>query len=42
LSSGALLARYGWATVTELVFPVILMAVVLLTWGTFMRRPEPV
>jgi MFS family permease len=42
LSSGALLARYGWATVTELVFPVILAAVVLLAWGTFTRRPEPV
>jgi MFS family permease len=42
LSSGALLARYGWATVTELVFPVILAAVVLLAWETFTRRPEPV
>jgi len=42
LSSGALLARYGWATVTELVFPVVLVAVMLLAWGTFTRRAEPV
>jgi MFS family permease len=42
LSSGALLARYGWATVTELVFPVILVAIALLAWTTFMRRPEPI
>jgi MFS family permease len=42
LSSGALLARYGWATVTELVFPVVLVAIVLLAWGTFRREPEPV
>src|SRR6201996_5974172 len=42
LSSGALLARYGWATVTELVFPVVLVAIVLLAWGTLRREPEPV
>jgi MFS family permease len=42
LSSGALLARYGWATVTELVFPVVLVAAMLLAWGTFARRAEPV
>jgi MFS family permease len=41
LSSGALLARYGWTTVTELVFPVVIAAVVLLAWGTFARRAQP-
>ncbi len=41
-SSGALLTRYGWTAVTELVFPVILAAVVLLAWGTLARRPNPV
>jgi MFS family permease len=42
LSSGALLARYGWTTVTELVFPVVIAAAVLLAWGTFARRAQPV
>ena len=42
LSSGALLARYGWTAVTELVFPVVIAAALLLAWGTFMRRAEPV
>jgi MFS family permease len=42
LSSGALLARYGWTTVTELVFPVVIAATVLLAWGTVSRRAEPV
>jgi predicted MFS family arabinose efflux permease len=42
LSSGALLARYGWTTVTELVFPVVIAATVLLAWGTVARRAEPV
>jgi MFS family permease len=42
LSSGVLLARYGWATVTELVFPVALVAIALLAWGTFRRGSEPV
>jgi MFS family permease len=42
LSSGALLARYGWTAVTELVFPVVIAAVALLAWTTFTRRPEPV
>jgi hypothetical protein len=41
LSSGALLARYGWTTVTELVFPVVIAAAVLLAWGTFARRAQP-
>jgi predicted MFS family arabinose efflux permease len=42
LSSGALLARYGWTAVTELAFPVVIAAAVLLAWGTFTRRTEPV
>ena len=43
LSSGALLARYGWTTVTELVFPVVIAAAVLLVaWGALARRAEPV
>jgi MFS family permease len=42
LSSGALLGRYGWTAVTELVFPVVIVAVVLLAWGTLTRRAEPV
>jgi MFS family permease len=41
-SSGALLTRYGWTTVTEVVFPVIIVAAVLLACGTFTRRPNPV
>jgi MFS family permease len=41
LSSGALLARYGWTAVTELVFPVVIAAAVLLAWGTLTRRAEP-
>ncbi len=41
-SSGALLARYGWTTVNEVVFPVILVAAVLLAWGSLVRRPTPV
>jgi hypothetical protein len=42
LSSGALLARYGWTAVTELAFLVVIAAAVLLAWGTFTRRTEPV
>jgi len=42
LSSGALLARHGWTAVTELVFPVVVVAAALLAWGTLARRPEPV
>jgi MFS family permease len=41
-SSGALLTSYGWTAVTELVFPVICTAAVLLAWGTLARRPNPV
>jgi MFS family permease len=40
-SSGALLARYGWTAVNEMVFPVILVAAVLLVWGSLVRRPTP-
>jgi len=40
-SSGALLARYGWAAVNEVVFPVILVASLLLVWGSLVRRPTP-
>jgi len=42
LSSGALLARYGWTTVPELVFPVIIAAALLLALGSFTRRAQPV
>jgi MFS family permease len=41
-SSGALLSRYGWTAVNEVVFPVILVAALLLAWGTLVRRPKPV
>jgi MFS family permease len=41
-SSGALLARYGWTAVNEVVFPVVIAAAVLLAWGSFARRPNPV
>ena len=41
-SSGALLSRYGWSTVNEVVFPVILVAALLLAWGSLVRRPKPV
>ena len=40
-SSGALLANYGWTAVNALVFPVILVAAVLLAWGSLVRRPKP-
>jgi MFS family permease len=40
-SSGALLARYGWTAVNEMVFPVILVAAVLLVWGSLAPRPKP-
>jgi MFS family permease len=39
LSSGALLARYGWTAVNGMVFPVMLVAAVLLVWGSLLRRP---
>jgi MFS family permease len=41
LSSGALLSRYGWSAVNEVVFPVVIVAAVLLAWGTLARRPKP-
>jgi len=41
-SSGALLSRYGWSTVNEVVFPVILVAALLLAWGSLVRKPKPV
>ncbi len=41
-SSGALLARYGWTAVNEVVFPVVLIAALLLAWGSLVRRPSPV
>jgi len=42
LSSGALLSRYGWAAVNEVVFPVVIVAAMLLVWGTLARRVNPV
>ena len=41
-SSGAMLSRYGWSTVNTVVFPVILVAVALLAWGSLVRRPKMV
>jgi len=38
-SSGALLASYGWTAVNEVVFPVVVVAGLLLAWGTLARRP---
>jgi predicted MFS family arabinose efflux permease len=40
-SSGALLARYGWTAVNVVVFPVILIAALLLVWGSLVRKPAP-
>jgi len=40
-SSGALLARYGWTAINEMVFPVVIAAAVLLAWGTLARRQTP-
>jgi MFS family permease len=39
-SSGALLAHYGWSVVNGVLFPVILAAAALLTWGWVARRPK--
>ena len=41
-SSGAMLSRFGWSTVNEVVFPVILIAALLLAWGSLVRKPSPV
>jgi MFS family permease len=41
-ASGALLTRYGWTTINEVVFPVIVAAAALLVWGSLVRRPNPV
>ncbi len=41
-SSGALLANHGWTAVNEVVFPVVVMAALLLGWGTLGRRPAAV
>ena len=41
-SSGALLTRFGWTAVTEVVFPVVLTAVAVLAWSAFARRTNPV
>ena len=40
-SSGALLARYGWNMVAEVVLPVVLVAGVLLVGVNLMARPKP-
>ena len=37
-SSGMLLANFGWATVNEVVFPVVLAAGALLLWGALRGR----
>ena len=39
-ASGKLLATFGWATVNEVVFPVVLAAIALLLWGA-LRGPAP-
>jgi hypothetical protein len=39
-SSGQLLARFGWATVNEVVFPAVLIAGALLTWLTVRNRAK--
>jgi len=37
-SSGQLLASFGWATVNEVVFPIVLAASALLLWSALRRR----
>jgi MFS family permease len=39
-SSGQLLARFGWATVNEVVFPAVLIAGGLLAWLTLRGRAK--
>jgi MFS family permease len=41
-SSGMLLASFGWATVNEVVFPVVLAAGTLLAWGALRGRTRMV
>lgn len=41
-ASGTVLATYGWATVNEIVFPVVIVAGVLLAWGALRAKPQPV
>jgi predicted MFS family arabinose efflux permease len=41
-ASGSVLARYGWAMVNEIVFPVILVAAVLLVWGNARAKMQAV
>ena len=40
-SSGQLLASFGWATVNEVVFPVVLAAGALLLWSALRGRTPP-
>jgi predicted MFS family arabinose efflux permease len=37
-ASGKILVLYGWATVNEVVFPVVLTAAALLVWLSFRAR----
>lgn len=39
-SSGQLLASFGWSTVNEVVFPVVLAAAALLAWAALRRRAQ--
>ena len=39
-ASGSVLARFGWATVNEIVFPVVLAAAALLLWLSFRPRHQ--
>jgi MFS family permease len=41
LSSGLVLASFGWIAVNNIVFPVILAAAALLLWQTLRRRAQP-
>jgi predicted MFS family arabinose efflux permease len=41
-SSGALLVSFGWTTVNEVVFPVVLAATALLVWGALRGRRQSV
>jgi predicted MFS family arabinose efflux permease len=41
-SSGQLLASFGWATVNQVVLPVVLIAAALLAWGTLRGLRQPI